>query len=233
MRRSRSAPWLLSALLALAPLGAAQDLRGFSLVYRSRTIDFYARQDAPVRPSDGDRAEDFLAALRRRLGRGEIPQRVSYYRVGHRAEVRALLGREADGAAFPGRRVVSVHPDNRHELVHVALEGLGSPGHFFQEGVAVALAQERGWSGRDLRRRALRAPLRVRDALEWFEGCPPEHAYAVAGAFVEHLIRGHGLQALVRFFAACDGRPASREAAFREAFGLDLDAAAQRWRAQG
>lgn len=218
--------------LAFAESAAAQELRGFALVYATRSIDFFARPDAAVRPGEADSAERFLADVRRRLGQTDGPRRVSYYRVGHRVDVAALVGRDADGVtSVADARVVAVQADNRHELVHVAAGELGDPGRFFHEGLAVALAGDKGWSGRALERAAKAARLGLRRVVDDFDGVPVAQAYAVAGSFVAHLARRHGLDAVASFFRACDGRRRTREAAFVAAFGRDLAAAESEWRA--
>lgn len=230
--------WLLLTVLAAGALPAAsQDLRGFALVLATRSIDFYARADKGVRSGDAEAAERFLAEVRSRLGQTRDARRVRYYRVRDRADVAAVVGREAEGfTSAGGDRVVALRPCNRHELVHVAALELGDPGRFFQEGLAVALARESGWRGRALDRAArpavARAPLRR--FVESFDSLPPADAYAVAGSFVGHLIERHGLGVVADFFRGARVRDShgrwSREGAFQQAFGASLEEAEGAWR---
>lgn len=228
-----------TALLAAGAPAAAQDLRGFALVHATRSIDFYARDERGVGTGDADDAERFLSEVRQRLGASGAGRRLSYYRVAERVELAGLAGHDADGVtSYAGDRVVALQTCNRHELVHVAALELGNPGRFFQEGLAVALARDKNWRGRALSRAAKqavgRAPLRR--FVESFESLPAHDAYAVAGAFVEHLIERYGLAAVADFFRGARewnrrGWAQQRENAFRAAFGTGLDEAAADWRA--
>jgi hypothetical protein len=108
---------------------------------------------------------------------------------------------------------------------------MGNPGVFFQEGLAVALGNEAKWQGKDVDSLARKtaASARVSTLVARFESLDADTAYAVAGSFVNHLIKTHGIAKVAEFFRACPASGANASAAFARTFGQSLDEAGAAW----
>jgi hypothetical protein len=171
--------------------------------------------------------ERFVAHLERLLGR-PVSDKATYYRYEHPVDIDIVTGTYAPGitviASSEIHSTLKAHP---HEIVHWVFGRMGQPGRFFEEGLAVALAQEPLWRGKRLREVAKRERARgFRSVLE-FTQLDPEVAYAAAGAFVEHLIKEHGVTRVVEYIEAT-GRM-GREKAYTHVFGRDLVTAGEEW----
>jgi hypothetical protein len=110
---------------------------------------------------------------------------------------------------------------------------MGNPGVFFQEGLAVALGNEAKWQGKDVDSLARKtaASVRVSTLVARFESLDADTGYAVAGSFVNHLIKTHGIAKVAEFFRACPASGANASAAFARTFGQSLDEAGAAWTA--
>jgi hypothetical protein len=222
-----SAP-VTSGLKAVSPAPPP----GFRLVAATARVDYFAMNDSPAKADDARKVEKMLEAIERRIGqRG--PGRVAYYRVTHAADMERITGRAFTGLTDQqGKRIVSSIPAHEHELVHAVAVALGDPGRFFHEGLAVALSDDPAWKGKKLQA-AARDGLAKRALpgyLSDFDTAPSQHAYAVAGSFVEHLIAAHGLPKVLEFFRGCG--PCPRDEMFQRAFGVTMAQAGQEWTAQ-
>ena len=213
-------------LLLAGSASQAAPLPGFVLTGQTPRVSFYSRGENV----DASKVERRVAELERLLGQ-PLGRRVSYYRYATPQEVAAGTGHYAAGVTFAATgEVHSTEAFHDHELVHVVAGQLGDPGAFFQEGLAVALAGKGRWQGRSpdgLARRAGELDLRAMAA--GFDRFDPEVAYPVAGSFVSHLIRTHGLGQVVAFFRAC-GPGADPLAEFARSFGRPLETEATDWR---
>jgi hypothetical protein len=152
----------------------------------------------------------------------------SYYRYASAQEVAAGTGHYADGVTFAGQ-VHSTRQCHDHELVHLVAAQMGDPGRFFQEGLAVALADD----ARGMRKAAKKALAGGQPMTRWvagFDNQDPTAAYAVAGTFVQHLIDTRGIQTVRAFYRAARSE-ASVRGAFAATFDQDLDAALDAFRA--
>ena len=204
---------------------------GFRLVAATARVDYFAMDDSPSRADDARRVERMLEEIERRIGqRG--PERLSYYRVTHAADMERITGRPLSGITDRnGRRIVSAVAVHEHEIVHAVAIALGDPGRFFHEGLAVALSDDRAWKGHKLRV-AARAALDKRPLPGYwsdFDGAPSPLAYAVAGSFVEHLIAAYGLPKVLEFFRGCPSCP--RDEMFARTFGVTMAEAGASWSA--
>lgn len=226
---TRTACLLLLVVLGATPAFSVEPVRLPRAA--SERIEFVAWDGVRISGRDVARSERFLARVERKLGH-RITGLVEFHRVTMVSQVDALTGVFATGATrFEDGRIYSTRSYHPHELVHrVALE-LGDPGRFFHEGLAVALAGEPGWKGRDLRERAraalARRPFQVYRTC--FESLPREDAYAVAGAFVAFLIDRHGTRRMADFFRACGSRGGRSSQAYASVFGSALEADAAAW----
>jgi len=192
----------------------AAPLPGFALVSQTQHFSFYSRD--PRLKIDAGKAERYLC------------------------EISALLGQPLDGrtefirfAEQSGDRLHSALPNHPHEIVHIVAFRLGLPGDFFQEGLAVALG-DHGKVGGMAATQVAKTALAHRDPMTVvtsFRDVDATAAYAVAGAFVEHLIHTRGVAKIAQFFRACPDGPGQRDAAFARVFGRSLDAELADWTA--
>jgi hypothetical protein len=220
----------LVATLALASVftasAQAASLPGFVLAAETEHVSFFTRgQDV-----DSARVERRVEELADLLGQ-PLGQRVSYYRYDTAQELAAGTGHYAAGVTFPGTAEVhSTEAFHDHELVHVVAGQLGDPGTFFQEGLAVAIGNGGRWQGRPVDRVAqAHSHADVEGMMAAFDRFDAAVAYPVAGSFVKHLIRTHGLPRVASFFRACPpGTDIGR--AFARTFGHSLAEAAAAWR---
>lgn len=225
--------WWKSALAILGPslLAASQalaaPLAGFALRAETTNFAFFTRGSARV---DVQRPEEQLARVEAALGH-RIATRVDYYVYERAEDIAATTGRYAGGLTFPELgQVHSTSASQNHEIVHVVAHGLGDPGPFFQEGLAVALGDRGRWQGQPVDRvaRKLAKASTLAALIAGFDAADPREGYAVAGSFMGFLIEAHGLPKVSHFFRACEGRR-STEAAFVAIFGMTLDQAGGAW----
>lgn len=117
---------------------------------------------------------------------------------------------------------------DRHELAHATLDqyrdASSDPPYFFHEGWADS---QSGVSSSTLAQRALNLrgqtpKLGIRDMVSpsWYH-TDSGPVYAFGGAFVDHVIRVHGVDAFLRLYQK--SRPETFEATCREVLGADLD----------
>lgn len=225
---------ILGFSLLLVPAADAAPLAGFVARTETRNLTVYARADAKV-TSDGQRQIERIATL---LGQADVP-RFEYYQHESASEIAAYVGHFVSGITFPSRRRIhSTRDAQDHELVHAVASQLGNPGAFFHEGLAVVLGNKGRWQGRKVdeqaRRTASGASFRSllaafepsRDGLRFADA----DSYAVAGSFMAHLEKRHGIAKVAAFFRACPN-PQRVEAAFVQTFGLSLDEAGATWTA--
>lgn len=185
--------------------------------------------DEKVSKSDAKKAESFLAETEQALG--VTVAKVEYHKVALPAQVDALTGVYGEGVTLPKTgQIFSTRTFHAHELVHRAAIELGDPGRFFHEGLALALAPEKGWTVKDMQKRAKSVLARkpVSDFVKGFERMEQGDAYAVAGAFVADLIAKHGVERVAELFRRA-GRSKNADGAFVAVYGTTLDAATTAW----
>ncbi|HUG52906.1 MAG TPA: hypothetical protein VMR21_04875 [Vicinamibacteria bacterium] len=211
--------------LAAASVQAAP-LPGFVLAAQTPRVSFYSRGQSV----ETQKVEKRVAELERLFGQS-LGRRVSYYRYESAQEIAAGTGHYAAGVTFAAAgEVHSTQAFHDHELVHLVAGQLGDPGAFFQEGLAVAVANKGEWQGRSADRLARReSSVDVAALVASFDSFDPQVAYPVAGSFVAHLIRTQGIGQVTAYFRAC--RPGTDSLAqFARSFGQPLEAAAAAWR---
>ena len=214
-----------AAIVLAAESAAAAGLPGFVLTARTERGTYYSH--ASARPDVG-RIEAFVKRLESQLGT-PAPPTARYYLYEDVQQLTAGTGLYAAGVTDTARHEVhSTLPFHRHEIVHLVASGLGDPGVFFHEGLAVALGDQGRWRGRavdDLARRRLGAgPMEA--LVRGFGHGDPEAMYPIAGSFVGWLIRTRSLDDVCRFFRLSAEGPR----AFPLAFGLSLEEAGAAWR---
>jgi hypothetical protein len=228
---ARSRVWIGLTMMLLALIGRAQaaSLPGFALVSQTRHFSFYSRD--PRLKIETDKAERCLSEISALLGQ-PVEGRTDFIRHARAEDVAAYTGVYATGFAEQGGdRLHSTLPNHPHEIVHIVAFRLGQPGDFFQEGLAVALGDHGKVAGEDAARLAKKALAHCPAAtvVASFHDVDPVTAYAVAGAFVEHLIQARGVAKVAEFFRACSDGPAQRDAAFARVFGSSLDTELTAW----
>lgn len=212
---------LATVIAAAATSAQAAALPGFSLAADTARVAFYTRGEKV----DVKGVQASLRRIESELGQA-LRAKASYYRYGSPQELAAGTGFYASGVTFPGQ-VHSTEANHEHELVHLVAAELGQPGRFFHEGLAVAMSGER-----TLGKRQVKAAVERGGSLTaWvrgFERHDQQVAYAVAGSFVQYLIKTHGLGRVAAFFRSC-GPAADPQAAFAATFGSSIDQAGAAW----
>lgn len=229
-RASKLTAAVLVAGLAWAGRASAAPLPGFALVGQTEHFAFYSRDG---RGFDGEKSERYVQRLEGLFGLS-VSGRSDYYRCERPEDVASATGLYASGVTSArDRRVFSVRDFHAHELVHLVAGQAGSGGSFFDEGLAVALADEASLRKSDVDRtsRRLASRLRVSEIAARFEDLPPETAYALAGSFVGFLLEAHGIQRVTEFLRQCGPSGRDSGAAFERVFGESLDQAGEAWRA--
>lgn len=224
---SRLAAATVLALLAPAAAFAAPP-PGFTLTAQTPRMAFYGRGDA--RP-DVRKLEGSLARIERTLGR-EAKGQAEYFRYPSVQELEAATGHYASGVTYASTgQIHSIDEDHQHELVHLVAGQVGNPGRFFQEGLAVVVGDGGRYQGKDVRKlvKRLEGQLPLRRAIGRFESVAADLAYPLAGAFVADLVKEHGMDRVMAFFAESGPQGKSRDAAFARAFGQSLGEAAEAW----
>jgi hypothetical protein len=217
----------LAALTLAAMLGsgatASAAMPGFTLAARTPRVSYFSRGQKV----DVAKVEASLTRIEGALGT-RLTGHAAYYRYESAQEVAAGTGHYAAGVTFAGQ-VHSTSACHDHELVHLVAVQLGNPGRFFEEGLAVALGDE----SRGLRRTAKKALSGGQPLARWvagFDGQDPDAAYAVAGAFVRHLIDTQGMEKVRALFRASRSET-DVPRAFAATFGQGLEEAGAAWRA--
>jgi hypothetical protein len=180
---------------------------------------------------DARKTESYLVQVEQLLGQ-QVAGRADYYRYATAQELAAGTGTYAAGLTH-AHEIHSTQEFHAHEIVHlVAAQMGGDPGAFFQEGLAVAIGNHARWHGSDVDKTARKAArgTSLSAFVAGFPSVDPEVAYAVAGSFVNRLIKTHGMARVAEFFRAC--RPGTTpSAAFARTFGQSLDEAGAAWAA--
>jgi hypothetical protein len=204
---------------------AAPLLPGFVLAGQTAHVSFYSRGERV----DTAGVEKKVTELEKLFGQ-TLDTRANYYRYASAQEIAAGTGYYAAGVTFAATGDVhSTQPCHDHELVHLVAGRLGTPGAFFEEGLAVAVGNHGQWQGRSADRTAKASAASVTDLVAQFDRFDPASSYAVAGSFVSYLVRTRGMAQVVAFFRSC--KPgANTTVAFADTFGASLDQAAADWR---
>jgi hypothetical protein len=217
----------------VAQAASAQTLPGFRQMAGTSRVAFFSRGGSDFggrQKADVKRTDAFLARMEKTLAQ-PLAAPISYYTHERPEDIAAQTGVYAYGLTRVGDSVVhsttTYHP---HELVHAVAGGLGDPGRFFHEGLAVALGDEGRWDGRavDALARAQAQKVDLKTLLKSFDRLPADVAYPVAGSFVKHLIDREGLPQLIEFFRACP-KGVSVDAAFLRTYGRSFQAAFGEW----
>lgn len=222
MRKTAVLAGLTIATILGTVASASAALPGFTLAARTPRVSVYSRGQKV----DVAKIEASLTRIEGELGT-RMAGHASYYRYASAQEIAAGTGHYAAGVTFAGQ-VHSTSECHDHELVHLVAAQMGDPGRFFQEGLAVALGDE----SRGLRKAAKKALSGGQPLTRWvagFDGQDPDAAYAVAGAFVRHLIDTQGM-AKVRALFKASRSESDLPRAFVATFGQGLEEAAAAWR---
>jgi hypothetical protein len=200
---------------------------GFTQVAETAHFTHFARAGART---DAGRREKHLARVERLL-EVRVDRHIDYYAYETPEEIQAVTGRYAAGYFFPSLGQVHATPEaEAHEIVHLVSHGLGDPGPFFNEGLAVALGNEGRLGGRPADRVARSVLSRISpEGLEArFASLQSSwEAVAAAGSFVAWLEDRHGMKKVAAFFRQC-GRT-GRPVAFETTFASPLPEALQAW----
>ena len=89
------------------------------------------------------------------------------------------------------------------------------------------------WQGKDVDSLARKATAgaKLSSFVARFDSMDPDTAYAVAGSFVNSLIKTHGIAKVAEFFRACGPTATNPAVAFARTFGQSLDEAGAAWAA--
>jgi hypothetical protein len=220
---------LAAGLVAAANLHAAP-LPGFVLTAQTQHFSFYSRDNQKV---DSQKTERYLAQVEQLLGQ-QVEGRAEYYRYASAQELAAGTGTYAAGLTLAhSGQIHSTQAFHAHEIVHLVAGQMGNPGVFFQEGLAVAIGNEAKWQGKDVDSlaRLVAGRFKLGVLVSRFDSLDADTAYAVAGSFVNRLIKTHGIAKVAEFFRACGPNGGNASAAFARTFGQSLDEAGAAWAA--
>jgi hypothetical protein len=224
---------MVAAVGMVASAASAQTLPGFRQMAGTSRVAFFSRSGGDFgsrQKADVKRTDAFLARMEKTLEQ-PLAAPLSYYTYERPEDIAAQTGVYAYGLTRVGDSVVhsttTYHP---HELVHAVAGGLGDPGRFFHEGLAVALGDEGRWGGRavDALARTQAATVDRKALVKSFDALPADVAYPVAGSFVKDLIARDGLPKLIEFFRACP-KGANVDAAFLRTYGRSFQGAFEEW----
>lgn len=210
----------------LSSSAEAAPILGFSPVAESTHFVFYSRGQAKADP---EKSEKELARIEGLLGQ-TVSTRVGFYEYENASEVAAVTGTYAGGMTYADRgEIHSTDACRDHEIVHLVAAALGTPGAFFQEGLAVALGDRGRWQGHsvDSTAKAWSRVAKLTALIARFDPSEPGAGYAVAGSFVGWLVKSKGADRVAEFFRECSGHNTSD--AFAKTFGLSLDEAGALW----
>ena len=226
---TRTMAMLVGGIVAAANLQAAP-LPGFVLTAQTQHFTFYSRDNQKV---DSQKTERYLAQVEQLLGQ-QVEGRAEYYRYATAQELAAGTGTYAAGLTLAhSGQIHSTQAFHAHEIVHLVAGQMGNPGVFFQEGLAVAIGNDAKWQGKDVDSLARKAAAgaKLSTFVARFDSLDPDTAYAVAGSFVNRLIKTHGIAKVAEFFRACGAQGTNPAAAFARTFGQSLDEAGATWAA--
>jgi hypothetical protein len=226
---TRTVATLAVTVLAAANLKAAP-LPGFVLTAQTPHFSFYSRDNQKV---DSQKTERYLAQVEQLLGQ-RVEGRAEYYRYATAQELAAGTGTYAAGLTLAhAGQIHSTQAFHAHEIVHLVAGQMGNPGVFFQEGLAVAIGNEARWQGKDVDSlaRKVAGSAKLSSLVAGFDSLEPDAAYALAGSFVNRLIKTHGIAKVAEFFRACGPKGTNPAGAFARTFGQSLDEAGAAWAA--
>lgn len=223
MRALWTIPITISVLLGTPALRAATPA-GFAIVGQTPRLTYYAREGQKVNVR---RIDQRLARFEAQLDQVAKPAR--YFHNERPEDIAASTGRYVGGVTFSSGDVYTTPSASDHELVHLVSYELGRPGAFFDEGLAVVLGDQARFRGEPVDRMAARVTPRLplTQIMARFDEREPGTGYAVAGSFVQHLVRAYGLPRLVQFYRATWRH--TTDAAFLLVYGRTLDEEGALW----
>lgn len=216
---------LLAVAAAVFTLQQTTDRASYYMPDRHHRIDVKACEKA-------------IGTIERGLG-VTIPQ-FHYYRVRNGQEL-VLHGGRADwlGFVLPDSDIPLIYSIKKgchvHEIVHLAARKLGSPGAFWEEGLAGALGGDNyDWYVSREHARSLGTQNIIR-AFQHIDDSPEagirwQYSSAAVG-FVRYLIDRYGLTRFVRFFTLC-ALPLESSQRFEQVYGISIETASTQWLAQ-
>ncbi len=182
----------------------------------------------------------------------DFSRRIAFDKFVDADHIQRLTGRRTGGGFVVGGKIFLTRALDPHEIAHViAIEELGRPSDFFDEGLAVNFGGVRVTANQveifpsalrnfeiDAEVRSVfaggRFPGSVREILtsRAFQALSFEVSYPVAGSFVKFLLHTRGLPALRTFFASSAQFDASAdiEADLLGAFGAPIQSLESEWR---
>lgn len=232
------------------PLGPPPDAPLERTLVSEHFVFHFAAGDT-VRPDEA-RLNDRAYEIIRDALQTDFSRQIQFHKFFDADHIERLTGRRTGGGFVLGGEIFLTRAVDPHEIVHViAIEELGRPSDFFDEGLAVNFGGLRLVDGQvTLFPSALRnfdvdqevlsvfaggrfsGSIRQLLASASFQTLPFEVAYPIAGSFVKFLLRTRGLGPLKAFFAGSsrsDPLP-DIEARLDAAFGAPLDALEAEWR---
>jgi hypothetical protein len=211
-------------------VAAAAPPPGFEATAQTSRFKFFTRgHDSAV---DAQKVEKFMVSLEQTLGQ-QYSGQAQYYRYDRPEDIAAATGSYVSGVTFAGTREIhTTQAFHAHEIVHLLASQIGDPGPFFREGLAVALGDEGKWQGKSVDRLAkdYARGLTLRALVLGFTAMDAQRAYPLAGSFVAHLIKRHGVQKVKELFASAPRLGGDETTQFASVFGQSLEEAETDWR---
>jgi hypothetical protein len=215
--------------MLMAGAAAAAPPPGFEPAAQTPRFRFFTRGQDAV---EAQKVEKFLVSLEQMLGH-ELAGQAQYYRYQRPEDIAAATGSYVSGLTYAGTREIhTTEPFHAHEIVHLLASQIGDPGPFFREGLAVALGDQGKWQGKSVDRLAkdYARGLTLRALVLGFATMDMHRAYPLAGSFVAHLIKRHGVQKVKELFASSPKLRGDEAAKFASVFGHSLEEAEADWR---
>jgi hypothetical protein len=177
-------------------------------------------------------------------------RKIDYYKYVDRAQKKSAMGVDGNGIAYPEKwQLHTIWSTDNHEVVHVVVGTMiGMPVPLFTEGMAVAHQVNPvkndyvpRWGSRaindiarELWQNGTMPPLAdLVQSENRFRSYPESTTYPLSGSFVRYLIDSRGLARMKQFIGASRFNDAANSslAKFKSAYGEDLEAVWQEWRA--
>lgn len=215
-------------------------------------FDYHFAAGDTIRPEEA-RINDRAYEIIREGLETDFSRRIEFNKFFDADHIARLTGTRTGGGFVVNGRIFHTRALDPHEITHViAIEELGRPSDFFDEGLAVNFGGLRVTDGEvtlfpsaqrnfDVDREVLsifagrRFDGSIRDILtsSAFDELDFEVSYPIAGSFVKFLLRTRGLDALKTFFARsrAGAGQASIEAELLTAFGAPAGTLEGEWRA--
>jgi hypothetical protein len=215
--------------MLMAGVAAAAPPPGFEPAAQTPRFKFFTRGHDSV---EAQKVEKFLVSLEQVLGH-QFSGQAQYYRYERPEDIAAATGSYASGLTFASSREIhTTEPFHAHEVVHLLASQIGDPGPFFREGLAVALGDQGKWQGKSVDRlaRDYARGLTLRALVLGFAAVDAQRAYPLAGSFVAHLIKRHGVQKVKELFATSPRLGGDETTKFASVFGQSLEEAETEWR---